>query len=80
MGTKKFLINFGLINFGLGFIAGIFLLSIMRSLGIPTFETFLAAAFGEDNIWALVFSALMILLVMIGIFKTVDKKDKIDKI
>jgi len=74
MESKKFLINFAL-----GFVAGILLLSIMRLLGLPTIETFLTAVFGEDNIWALVFSVLMILLVMIGIIKIVDKKDELDE-
>ena len=74
MESKKFLINFAL-----GFVAGILLLSIMRLLGLPTFETFLTAVFGEDNIWAMVFSVLMIMLVMIGIIKIVDKKDELDE-
>lgn len=71
MGTKKFLIVFGL-----GIIAGLFLLSIMRTLGLPTFETFLTSVFGEGNIWALVFSALLILLIIIDLFKVVRKTDE----
>lgn len=71
MGTKKFLIVFVL-----GIIAGLFLISIMRTLGLPTFETFLTVMFGEDNIWALIFSALLILLITIGLFKVVRKTDE----
>lgn len=70
MRTKKFLILFGL-----GMLTGILLLTFMRTLGLPTFETFLTAVFGEDNIWALVFSALLILLILISMFKMMKKTD-----
>lgn len=56
-------------------LTGILLLTFMRALGLPTFETFLTAVFGEDNIWALVFSALLILLILISMFKMMKKTD-----
>lgn len=70
MGTKKFLILFGL-----GILTGILLLPFMRTFGLPTFETFLTSVFGESSIWAFLFSLLLILLILFSMFKMI-KKDR----
>lgn len=46
-------------------------LPLLYSLGVPSGDVVLTALFGEGNIWALVFSAMLILLVTFGVGKVI---------
>ncbi|SOC39107.1 hypothetical protein [Salinicoccus kekensis] len=60
----------------LGVLAGFLLFGVARYFGLPTFETFLTAAFGENNIWAVIFSLALILLIVFMIFRSRDKAEE----
>lgn len=60
----------------LGVLAGFLLFGVARYFGLPTFETFLTAAFGENNIWAVIFSLVLILLIVFMIFRSRDKAEE----
>lgn len=53
-----------------GILVGMFIiLPILYYFGIPSFDHFLIRVFGDNNPLALVFSILLILLIVIGIYK-----------
>lgn len=60
----------------LGVLAGFLLFGVARYFGLPTFETFLTAAFGENNIWAVIFSLVLILLIVFMIFRSKGKTEE----
>jgi len=56
-----------------GALVGIFIfLPILHSIGIPSFDHILTSVFGNNNPLALVFSILLILLIVIGVFKKTE--------
>lgn len=68
--TKIFIITI------LGVLTGFLLLGVARYFGLPTFETFLTAAFGENNIWAVIFSLALVLLIVFMIFRSKGKTEE----
>ena len=60
-----------IVAFGLGVAATLIVLPLLYALGGPSFTVVLTAMFGEGNPWALVFTALIILLILFGIGKVV---------
>lgn len=59
-----------ILTFGLGVAATLIVLPLLYALGVPSFEVVLTALFGEGNIWALVFTVLLILLILFSIRKS----------
>jgi membrane protein DedA with SNARE-associated domain len=67
---KKLLMFLGAVVVGMFFISP--LLSI---LGVPGFEVVLTSLFGEDSIFALIFSLLLVLIVIFLLVKLAKKDD-----
>ncbi|GKW46941.1 hypothetical protein [Planococcus sp. NCCP-2050] len=60
-----------LFAFGFGIIVILFILPLLSTIGIPSFDEVLTSLFGEKSIWAVVFSLLGILLISLGIGKII---------
>ena len=58
-----------LLTFVIGIASIIFGLPLLYALGVPTFDVVLTALFGEGNIWALVFSVMLIILIAFSVNK-----------
>ncbi|OED33170.1 hypothetical protein BHE17_12195 [Planococcus maritimus] len=61
--------------FGLGLVATLLALPFLYALGLPSFEVVLMGLFGEGNAWALVFTALLVLLIFFGLRKWIKSTD-----
>ena len=61
-----------ILTFVISFVSGIFGLPLLYALGVPSGDVVLTALFGEGNIWALLFSVMLILLVTIGVSKVIN--------
>lgn len=60
-----------ILTFLISFASIIFGFPLLFALGVPSGDEVLIALFGEGNIWALVFSAMIILLVILGVGKVI---------
>lgn len=57
--------------FVMGVLTTALALPLLSSLAIPSFDVVLTALFGEGNMWALVFSLMLILLAIFGVGKAI---------
>ena len=55
-----------ILNFVIGITATVLGVPLLYAMGVPTFDVVLTALFGEGSIWALVFSVMLIMLVILG--------------
>lgn len=60
-----------ILTFFMGVISGFFILPLLSALGVPSFDMVLTSLFGEGNIWAIIFTLLLILLTIFGVGKTI---------
>ncbi|MFJ7667607.1 hypothetical protein ACIQXI_10880 [Lysinibacillus sp. NPDC097195] len=60
-----------ILTFVISFASVILGLPLLNTLGVPSGDSVLTALFGEGNIWALVFSVMLILLVTFGVGKVI---------
>jgi hypothetical protein len=60
-----------ILTFVISFASVIFGLPLLYTLGVPSGDVVLTALFGKGNIWALVFSVMLILLVTFGVGKVI---------
>lgn len=58
-----------LLIFVMGIVASTVILPLTSALGVPSFNVLLVALFGEGSIWAIAFSLLLILLILVGVNK-----------
>ncbi|MBU9673337.1 hypothetical protein KQ939_00455 [Planococcus sp. CP5-4] len=56
--------------FGSGVASTLLVLPLLYALGLPSFEVVLISLFGEGNIWALVFTVVLILLILFSLRKS----------
>lgn len=56
-----------------GIITAAIIIPLLTALGVPNFDTLLVSLFGEGNIWAIVFSLLLI-MTMIILFVRKDRR------
>ncbi|MFJ5770161.1 hypothetical protein [Psychrobacillus sp. NPDC093180] len=57
--------------FVMGVISTAFVIPLLSALGAPSFDVVLTVLFGEGNIWASVFSIILILLITVGAGKAI---------
>lgn len=55
--------------FVLGFMLTILIMPLLSKVGIPSYDLFLTAVFGERNVWALVFTGILLVLFLVGMRK-----------
>ncbi|WP_339212245.1 hypothetical protein [Solibacillus sp. FSL W8-0372] len=55
-----------ILNFVIGITATVLGVPLLYAMGVPTFDVVLTTLFGEGSIWALVFSVMLILLIILG--------------
>jgi len=67
---KRFLILIFVVSFFSG-VLGLRLL--LTAMGVPSFDVVLTTLFGEGNPWALVFSITLILLIVFGLSKAIER-------
>lgn len=70
MNKKRFLILIFIVSF-FSVILGLPLL--LTAMGVPSFDVILTSLFGEGNPLALVFSITLILLIVFGLIKTIER-------
>lgn len=58
-----------ILTFVMGILITAFVLPLLSAFGVPSFNTVLVAIFGEGSIWALAFSLLLILLIVLVVRK-----------
>ena len=56
-----------------GFFSAVLGSPILTAIGVPSFDVVLTALFGEGNPWALVFSITLIILIIFGLSKIVER-------
>ena len=64
-----------ILTFVIGVLVTALALPLLRALGVPSFDVGLVALFGEENIWALVLSLLLVLSIALGIGKLINRYD-----
>lgn len=69
LNKKRFLI----LIFITSFFSVILGLPLLLTMGVPSFDVVLTSLFGEGNPWALVFSITLILLIVFGLIKTIER-------
>ncbi|PYF06249.1 hypothetical protein BJ095_11180 [Ureibacillus chungkukjangi] len=60
-----------ILTFVISFASVIFGLPLLYALGVPSGDVVLTALFGEGNIWTLIFSAMLILLITFGVGRAI---------
>ena len=56
-----------------GFFSAVFGSPILTAIGVPSFDVVLTTLFGEENPWALVFSITLIVLIIFGLSKMIER-------
>lgn len=58
--------------FVIGLLATVIGLPVLKTAGLPSFDVVFYSMFGEGSIWALLFAALLIGMVLFGMKKLVE--------
>lgn len=53
-----------------GFVLMILIMPLLSKLGVPSYNQFLTTVFGEQNIWAIVFTIILLTLLLVRIKKS----------
>ncbi|WNF38343.1 hypothetical protein RJD24_07940 [Bacillaceae bacterium IKA-2] len=62
-----------LLTFLMGVSITLLVLPLLNALGVPTFDIVLVALFGEENIWGIIFSLFLVLIIVFWLVKVVKK-------